>query len=334
VRAADFADTVADTSAWREGVDYVIADTGDDFDDRFDAVVPVEFVRFIPGGGIELLPGAYEIKPGSLVEPRGGTVAEGQPLVRPGARISSIGLANLLTGGVESVDLAAKPMVSFVPTGSELVKAGIRPSRGQVVDCNSAMVAALLSEWGAAPRLLPIVRDVPADLGAVLDEAIASSDIVLVGGGSSKGREDFCPRLIRDRAQFFIHYAKARPGRPIVASLCGGKPVIDIPGTAFSTFVPMQWCVRPLVEHWFGLDVPRPVLRARMLDDLVLREEYPLAYGMFFHVERECGTLTARSLDKFGSRGELFMEANAYAILPIGCGGFRAGDELDLYPIA
>lgn len=333
VRSADFAHAVPRAAAWREGEDYAVADMGDDFDDRFDAVIPVEFAEMLSDGGVCLTPGPYDVAPGHLVEPKGGTMRKGQVLVRGGTRIASIGIANLLSGGVAQVDVVRRPVVTFVPTGSELVPPGTRPQRGQVVDCNGEMVRLLLSRWGAEARVRPIVRDVPAELAGVLDEALAESDIVLIGGGSSKGREDFAPGLIRRRAAHFRHYVKARPGRPVVTALCGGKPVVNIPGTAFSTFVPMQWCVRALIDFWYGLNEPSPAFAARMRDDLALSADYPLAYGMFFRVERERGELVAYSLDRFATRGELFMKANAYAILPIGCGGFQAGDVLTLYPI-
>ena len=37
-----FAGGLPDTSSWRSGVDYVRADTGDDFDDAFDSVIRIE----------------------------------------------------------------------------------------------------------------------------------------------------------------------------------------------------------------------------------------------------------------------------------------------------
>ncbi|MFR3091068.1 MAG: hypothetical protein ACLTMP_04435 [Eggerthella lenta] len=39
VKSAAFANGMPDTSSWKPGVDYVRADTGDDFPDAFDAVV-------------------------------------------------------------------------------------------------------------------------------------------------------------------------------------------------------------------------------------------------------------------------------------------------------
>ena len=54
VRSSDFVNGMPDTSSWKEGVDYVRADTGDDFDDAFDAVIMIEQVEFREQGGLVL----------------------------------------------------------------------------------------------------------------------------------------------------------------------------------------------------------------------------------------------------------------------------------------
>ena len=42
VCAARFGQGAPDTAGWKLGEDFCRADTGDDFDDRFDAVIPIE----------------------------------------------------------------------------------------------------------------------------------------------------------------------------------------------------------------------------------------------------------------------------------------------------
>ncbi|MBO4352220.1 MAG: molybdopterin molybdenumtransferase MoeA, partial [Eggerthellaceae bacterium] len=54
VRSADFADGLPDTSTWRLGVEYVRADTGDDFPDEYDAVIMIEKAAIQPDGSVVL----------------------------------------------------------------------------------------------------------------------------------------------------------------------------------------------------------------------------------------------------------------------------------------
>ena len=45
---------IPDTEKWVLGKDYVRADTGDDFDDAFDAVIAIEMTELLENGGVKL----------------------------------------------------------------------------------------------------------------------------------------------------------------------------------------------------------------------------------------------------------------------------------------
>lgn len=52
VNSSHFRAEMPDTSAWKEGNEYVRADTGDDFDDVYDTVIPIEWVTFLQEDGV------------------------------------------------------------------------------------------------------------------------------------------------------------------------------------------------------------------------------------------------------------------------------------------
>ena len=54
VASSRFCAGIPDMSHWKLGEDFCRADTGDDFDDHFDAVIPIEQVEFPPEGGLRL----------------------------------------------------------------------------------------------------------------------------------------------------------------------------------------------------------------------------------------------------------------------------------------
>ena len=92
VKSAAFADGLPDTSGWKLGVDYVRADTGDDFPDDFDAVVMIEKAAIQPDGSV-VLDDDVQVKPGSGVRPAGSTLKEGTPLMKAGMPIRATDLA-------------------------------------------------------------------------------------------------------------------------------------------------------------------------------------------------------------------------------------------------
>jgi molybdopterin molybdotransferase/putative molybdopterin biosynthesis protein len=256
VRSAGFSGPSPDTSAWREGRDYVRADTGDDFDDRFDAVIMVEALTFNGEGGFTLPPG-FVVSPGMNVRDRGDLVAEGELLLRRGLPVRACDLGALAMGGVTEVPVLRKPIAAFIPTGNELVPPGVIPGRGQNVDSNSIMIRHLLLEMGAEPLIFPIVRDEKGAIRAALDKALEKADMVFINGGSSKGAEDHNARLLAEMGQVLSHGVSSAPGRPLCAALAGGKPVINLPGPMLAAYFAADWCIRGIISRALGIPLPR-----------------------------------------------------------------------------
>ena len=77
VKSAAFANGMPDTSSWKPGVDYVRADTGDDFPDAFDAVVMIEKAVVREDGSVTF-DDDVTVEPGSGVRPAGSTLRAGR----------------------------------------------------------------------------------------------------------------------------------------------------------------------------------------------------------------------------------------------------------------
>jgi molybdopterin molybdotransferase/putative molybdopterin biosynthesis protein len=306
VDSARFVSGRPDTAHFVLGQDYVRADTGDDFDDRFDAVIRIEDVTFLQGGGLALPPD-LKVAPGLNVDAAGSSLAAGDFLMRPGWWIRPQDLATLVRGGITQVPVVRRPRVAFIPTGSELVPAGTTPDRGQSVDCNSTFARHVLADYGAEALIYPIVRDVDSDLEAALDTALDAADIVLINGGSSKGAEDLNASLLRRRGQRICHGAAAAPGRPLAIALIDNKPVLNIPGPMVACCYVFDWCVAAVVAQALGV-------------------------GAFEHRQAQA-TLTAdlefpQSLE-FWNRLDIKRTANGYEATPVslhkGRGVYRIG---------
>ena len=263
VRSAAFADGRPDTSTWELGRDYVRADTGDDFPDAYDAVIMIEKAAIQPDGSV-VLDDDVQVEPGTNVRQAGDTIKAGTPLMKAGLPIRPTDLAALAMGGITLVPVRRKPRVAFIPTGSELVPAGIAPRRGQNVDTNSLMVKHMLIEYGADPLVFPIVHDDEAALERAFAEALAVADAVVVNGGSAVGEEDFNVRMIEARGRVVHHYIAAVPGRPLMMAVADGKPVIDLPGPTMAAYYGTQWCLQAVVARFLGVPVRKvPAVQAR-----------------------------------------------------------------------
>ena len=153
-------------------------------------------------------------------------------------------------GGVAEIEVLKKPVVAFIPTGSELIAPGCPVTRGKNIDTNSLLARQTLCQLGAEPLCFPIVRDEDEDLDRVLTEALETADIVVINGGTSKGDEDCTATLLHRRGDVLCHGAQAVPGKPLCAAIVAGKPVINLPGPFIAAYHGLEWCINSVVSHY------------------------------------------------------------------------------------
>ncbi len=256
VNSEHFKNGFPDTSDWKLGEDFSRADTGDDFDDKYDAVIPIEDVSISKEGKLTIKDTVC-VKPNMNIRPCGSTIRKGEAVGHKNRRLQSFDLACLAMGGITEIEVYKKPRVAFLPTGSELVSLGENVTRGKNIDSNSILVKNMLIEMGADPILYPLTKDSKDELNHMLDNALSNADIVIISGGSSKGEEDFNARILEERGAALFHWVAAAPGKPMCVAIIDNKPVINIPGPPVAMFYGMDWCIRELVNKMLHLPMPK-----------------------------------------------------------------------------
>ncbi|MGC4019064.1 MAG: molybdopterin molybdotransferase MoeA [Muricomes sp.] len=324
VRYSDFENGMPDTENWKKGTDFCMADTGDDFDDPFDTVIPIEAVTFLDNGGIEFHLEKSLIQ-GQGVSLQGSRLKEGEPLLAKGTVLTPWHLNLLACGGYKEVPVVSKPKVIYIPTGSELVYPGTSPSRGENVESNGLMLQSFVESWGAQVIRYPICKDIQSELENILDQALLEGDIILINGGSSKGSEDFNTRLIQRRSTYFQHRARSVPGFPVGAGIVDKKPVISLPGPPMATFSVMHWCVKALVYRGLGIPVPMPKTTVAILQEELEAPEKLDFYQRIYLKEGSDGLLALPMKQKREARR---MDAcNGLFVLPAGS-HYQKGDRI------
>lgn len=332
VHGALFADGVPDTSGWHFGTDFIRADTGDDFDDAFDAVIPIEAVTLTPEGGVRIDPDT-QVFPGSNIVPQGGHLKQGTLIAAKGRRLSILDMTALAAGGITEIPVLRRPRVGFIPTGSELVPVGSELKRGQNFDTNSMLAENLLRKMGAEPVMHPIVRDDKAALEAAFAEMLPLCDILLVNAGTSKGGEDYCTALLEKQGHLLFHGVAAVPGRPMSMAVAEGKAIVNLSGPTFAAFYSLDWAVSAMVARFLGTAVPvRETIEAKLTRPF--RTPPVLSAMISFKVERdENGEYLATPM---GGRGPerpniaASLTAEAVHISYVGEQPYEAGDRITL----
>lgn len=252
----------------------VPVDTGNPLPAGFDAVIMAEELVEV-GQEVEI---TAPIAPWQHVRPIGEDFVATEMLLSSGRHLRGFEAGVLLAGGVDTVVVRRRPRVAIIPTGQELVPPGTTPAPGQVIEYNSAILSALVAEWGGEAAVQEAVADDLPLLRETTAVAAREHDVVLIIAGSSAGRRDYTAEAVAALGEVFVHGVAIRPGKPVILGMVAGKPAIGVPGYPVSAVVALELFLRPLLYRLQGLLVPpRPLLRAvfsRQLVSTLAAEEW------------------------------------------------------------
>ena len=217
-----------------------------------DAVVMVEHTQ--PAGAREI-DVRRATSPGQFVSYAGSDIARGETLLRAGTIIGSREIGMLAACGIDEVVVTRRPRVAVLSTGNELVQPGkpLRPAA--IYDTNGAIVAASVNENGGDAVFLGAVPDDEEQLEDVMRRALGESDMLLLSGGTSKGAGDVSYRIIARLGDpgIIAHGVALKPGKPLCLAVCGGKPVVILPGFPTSAMFTFHDMIAPVLRRMAGL---------------------------------------------------------------------------------
>ncbi len=227
----------------------VRVNTGNVVPPEYDAVIMIEDVQIDHGEFIirKAAPSWQHIRPA------GEDIGESEMALPSGHRIRPHDTGALAAYGITEVPVLTV-RIGLIPTGSELVSHGTRPAPGQVVESNTVMAEAMLGALGATCTRYPMVKDNPADIKKILEQAVRENDVVIISAGSSAGTKDFTADVIAELGEVLVHGIAIKPGKPAIIGRINTKPVIGMPGYPLSALTVLRELVTPLV-HVFGLPV-------------------------------------------------------------------------------
>lgn len=228
---------------------FAAVDTGSPLPEWADAVVRIENVA--RAGDLYLV--GEPLPPGRDVRPIGEDIQAGALLLSSGHTIRPYDIGAMLAAGLQTVPVRRRPTVAMLATGTEVIEPDDERTAGKVVEYNSRVMSAYVSEWGGEPRYLGRIPDDPAALAKAIVDAAKAHDIVAVIAGSSVGRKDFTVDAIAQYGELLVHGVDIMPGKPASVARVEGKPVIGIPGYPVSAIVVYQQLLAPVIAHALGI---------------------------------------------------------------------------------
>ncbi len=199
---------------------------------------------------------------GANIRRRGEEVHRGVTLLEAGTVVDPAVVGLAVTHGYAELRVRARPRVTVLTTGNELVDLGERRRPGQIFDSNGPAVVAALQRLGVTHIRRARVVDDLARTTRRLKSAIERSDVVLTVGGASVGDYDHLGQAREHLGvRELFHKVAIKPGKPNIVGIApSGVPVFSLPGNPVSALVSFEILVAPALRAMMGYARPRPVL--------------------------------------------------------------------------
>ncbi len=305
--------------------------TGGMLPDGANAVIMYEHTNRVDESMVEVL---KPVAAGENIIRADEDIRKGEAVLQAGHRLRPQDIGALAGLGITSVRVFKKPVVSIISTGDEIVPPNEPIGPGKVRDINSYNLYGLIMQTGGIPKKMGIIKDDFEKLRAVLSNAFNTSDMILITGGSSVGERDYTAELISELGNpgIIFHGVAIKPGKPLIAAACSGKPVFGLPGHPAAVTVCFDNFIKPVLKRIAGESIEEDFKTCRVkaffsrnLSSNQGREEH-IRVKLFYKDH----TLVAEPV--LGKSGliKTLVDSDGIVVIPKGVNGLYEGQEVEV----
>jgi molybdopterin molybdotransferase len=271
---------------------------------------------------------------GTSVRWRGGDMDAGTTVLQPGMDLTSIDIAVAAALGNAHLIVGARPRVSLLATGDELVAAGTAVGPAQLVDSNSPMLTAAVREAGGIPTFLGIGGDSKESLRTLLQTGAAGADLIVSSAGVSVGDHDWVREVVSELGTISTWRVAMRPGKPVLTGTIGDAVFIGLPGNPVSSSVTFELFARPVIRKMQGARaLHRRRMQVRLGEDMAKPEALETyARAVLQQTAGELPSATS-SGDQGSSMLQSLTRADCLVVLPVGLEVVPAGTVVEAIPL-
>jgi len=204
--------------------------TGGAVPEGSERVVPYE--QCVEQDGLVTIPERLLQARSTFIRQVGSDIARGEKLVEGGVRLQGEHLELLSSCGIDEVMVAARPVVGFFCTGSELKTYAVGLENGQKVSSNAYLLSGVLASYGASVRDFGIAGDTGGQLSALFARVREwAGDLVVSTGGMGPGKYDLVESaFLAAGGTIFFHGLAVRPGKAMLFGRLGRTLFFALPG--------------------------------------------------------------------------------------------------------
>lgn len=202
------------------------------------------------------------------IRKKGLDFKKGECIFKIGSLIKSRHIGSIAMTGQTWVTVSRKPVVSILSTGNEILRVGEQLTKDQIPSGNNLMLAAMVTQFGGIPRILPIADDNEDSIYNILNKAL-DSDLIVTTGGVSVGKYDLIQKALQNfegKSQNEFWKVAMRPGKPLLFSIIDNTPLIGLPGNPVSSGVCSLIFVNVAIRSMLGITDKYPIFEKVTLD--------------------------------------------------------------------
>jgi putative molybdopterin biosynthesis protein len=325
------------------GENALYVDTGDPMPGDMNAVIPIEYVESLSEDGEpsedprnpDLIRIRGALAPWTNVRSMGEDMVATQLILPAGKVLRPVDLGAIAGCGYGQINVAKKPKVAIIPTGTELVEIGLPVEVGDIIEYNSVMLASQVNDWGGEAVRCSIAPDDYKIIMSRVRETARDNDLVLIIAGSSAGSEDYTARVVESLGELLVHGVAVRPGHPVILGMVdieGQKqiPIIGVPGYPVSAALTGELFVKPLLSRWLGCCLGEPYT---VIAELTRKITSPPGDDDYIRVAigRVGEKLFASPLKRGAGVITSLVRADGLALIPRGSQGEPAGAKVKVH---
>ncbi|AYH47750.1 molybdopterin molybdotransferase [Dickeya fangzhongdai] len=274
------------------------------------------------------------VKPGQNIRRIGEDIRRQAQVLPAGTRLGAAELPLLASLGIATVEVVRRLRVALFSTGDELQPVGEPLQAGQIYDTNRFTVRLMLEQLGYEVIDLGIVRDDPAALRQVFQEADQAADVVISSGGVSVGEADYTKQMLETLGDIRFWKLAIKPGKPFAFGKLSHAWFCGLPGNPVSAAVTFYQLVQPLLARLSGHTGWSLPARFRVKTATALKKSPGrLDFQRGILARTAGGDLEVRTTGHQGSHVfSSFSQGNCFIVLEAERGRVEAGEWVDVEP--
>lgn len=305
--------------------------TGAQIPDGADSIIMLELVQEKEENGTSYIEIKRKVKEGENISRQGEDTAKGDALIERGVRINPGIKALLATFGYSKVNVAKKPKLAVIATGSELLGPEDELEPGKIRDSNGFMIESQAIRAGAECKRYRNCADDLETLEETLSTALKECDVVITTGGVSVGDYDHMPEIYRRLgAKLLFNKIAMRPGSVTSCAEIDGKLLFGLSGNPSACYIGFEFFVKPYIRYWMFSDHPYTKYITGILKADFAKPN-PFSRFVRGKLSFDDGNVYTEpvGLDKSGVVSSLAW-ADCLIVLPGGTKGYKAGDQVEI----